>query len=110
MSKHTPGPWFIDGLDISPKCDDELSICAVQRVDVGGAKGWFHGDVTAANAYLIAASPYLLEDLIDAAAQLRTYEALHRAKGTEESTTKAEVNAALASRFEATIARARGEA
>lgn len=61
-------------------------------------------------AQLLAAAPELLADLIDAAAQLRTYEALHRAKGTDDSTAKAEVNAALAARFEATIARARGEA
>jgi hypothetical protein len=48
----------------------------------------------------------LLADLREAAATLRRYEALHRAKGTDDSTAKAEVNAALASRFEATIANA----
>ena len=58
------------------------------------------------DAKLIAAAPDLLNDLIDAAAQLRAYEILHRAKGTDDSTAKAEVNAALASRFEATIAKA----
>lgn len=47
----------------------------------------------------------LIADLIDAAAQLRAYEILHRAKGTAESTVKAEVNAKLAARFEATIAK-----
>jgi hypothetical protein len=46
----------------------------------------------------------LLADLREAAATLRRYEALHRAKGTDDSTAKAEVNAALASHFEATIA------
>lgn len=50
--------------------------------------------------------PVLLADLTEAAAILRKYEAYHRAKGTEESTAKAEVNAELAGRFEATIARA----
>lgn len=45
-------------------------------------------------------------DLKEAAATLRRYETLHRAKGTAESTEKAEVNAALATRFEATIAKA----
>lgn len=50
--------------------------------------------------------PVLLEDLQLAATTLRHYEKLHRAKNTEESTAKADVNAALATRFEATIARA----
>ena len=50
------------------------------------------------------ANEALLADLIDAAATLRRYEALHRSKGTEESTAKAEVNAELATRFEATVA------
>jgi hypothetical protein len=47
----------------------------------------------------------LLTDLQAAATTLRRYEELHRAKGTDESTAKAEVNAALASRFESTIAK-----
>ncbi len=48
----------------------------------------------------------LIADLTEAATTLRRYETLHRAKGTAESTEKAEVNAALATRFEATIAKA----
>jgi len=52
------------------------------------------------------ANEALLADLREAAATLRGYEALHRAKGTNDSTAKAEVNAALAARFEATIAKA----
>lgn len=52
----------------------------------------------------------LLADLTDAAAQLRKYETLHRAKNTPDSLEKAEVNAALAARFEATIAAAVGGA
>lgn len=48
----------------------------------------------------------LLDDLREAAATLRRYEELHRAKGTDDSTAKAEVNAALATRFESTIAKA----
>ena len=47
----------------------------------------------------------LKEDLQLAAETLRKYEALHRAKGTTESDAKAEVNAALATRFEATLAK-----
>jgi hypothetical protein len=50
------------------------------------------------------ANETLLADLIEAAATLRRYEALHRSKCTDESTAKAEVNAALATRFEATVA------
>lgn len=47
----------------------------------------------------------LKEDLKLAAVTLRHYETLHRAKGTAESDAKAEVNAALATRFEATLAK-----
>lgn len=53
-----------------------------------------------------ALSEELLADLQEAASTLRRYETLHRAKGTAESTEKAEVNAGLASRFEQTIAKA----
>lgn len=46
----------------------------------------------------------LAADLTQAASTLRRYETQHRAKGTAESSEKAEVNAALATRFEATLA------
>lgn len=52
---------------------------------------------------LYDAAPQLLGDLMAAAAQFRIYEALHRAKGTEDSIQKAEVNKELADQFEATI-------
>jgi hypothetical protein len=58
------------------------------------------------DARLVSAAPELLDDLREAAATLRHYEALHRAKGTDDSIMKAEANAALAARFEATIAKA----
>lgn len=48
----------------------------------------------------------LIDDLRTAATTLRRYEALHRAKGTEDSLAKAKVNEALAARFEATLDRA----
>lgn len=48
----------------------------------------------------------LLADLKVAAAQFRHYEELHRAKGTEDSFKKAEVNNQLATRFEVTIKKA----
>lgn len=57
-------------------------------------------------AALRAKNVALTADLTVAAATLRRYETLHRAKGTADSTAKAEVNAELAARFEATIARA----
>lgn len=62
------------------------------------------------DARLIEQAPTLLADLVDAAALLRRYEELHRAKGTEDSNKKADVNAAMTSRFERTIAAARGVA
>lgn len=62
-----------------------------------------------ADACLIAAAPRMYDSLEAAAAQMRKYEVLHRAKGTPESTEKAEVNAALAARLERDMAFARGE-
>lgn len=47
----------------------------------------------------------LRADLVEAASVLRRYETYHRDKGTEESIRKAEVNAALATRFELTLGR-----
>lgn len=51
----------------------------------------------------------LRANLVEAAAILRKYEAYHRSKGAAESIEKAEVNAELAGRFEATIAMANTE-
>ena len=106
-AKHTPGPWgAIGNLVRSPMHQPEGLPRGVQIVEC--RDGYFlpHTEEAKANARLIAAAPELLSDLREAAATLRRYEALHRAKGTEDSTAKAEVNAALASRFEATIAKA----
>lgn len=104
--KHTPGPWEYLG-------DPEERECRVrQAISVRRGNGYLselticESVSSEANAKLIAAAPDLLNDLQEAAATLRRYEALHRAKGTEDSTAKAEVNAALAARFEATIAKA----
>lgn len=101
--KHTPGPW-------------STKKAAEGNVEVIGPKGecladsWCFDlefvDEADHNGKLMAASVDLLNDLIDAAAQLRKYEALHRAKGTPDSLAKAEVNADLALRFEQTIAKA----
>jgi hypothetical protein len=104
--KHTPGPWEHLG---NPE-DDECRVRQTASVRMGDgycAERTICQEVSSmGNAKLIAAAPDLLNDLIDAAAQLRAYEVLHRAKGTDDSTAKAEVNAALATRFEATIAKA----
>lgn len=48
----------------------------------------------------------LVNDLTDAAQTFRHYERLHRAKETEDGLLKAEANAALAGRLEASIKRA----
>ena len=66
-------------------------------------------DAQAALAAKDAEIAQLTADLTEVASTLRRYEKLHRAKGTAESTEKAEVNAALAARFEATIAKESGK-
>lgn len=104
MSKFTPGPWCVDN------SRHEGSINRIQPFShIGMVSNFLHDHSSRAeneaNAKLIAAAPEMLADLVEAAATLRRYEALHRAKGTDDSTAKAEVNAALASRFEATIAK-----
>lgn len=105
--KHTPGPWNIGPID--PNGWN----CVVAPGGVEVATIWVSPDLSdiddatsTANAHLMAAAPEMLADLCEAAATLRRYEALHRAKNTEDSLSKAEVNAALAARFEATIAKA----
>lgn len=107
---HTPGPWSFDTSDRTILGEDKsLAITTVDCFDRGGNKGFFFGQESEANARLIAAAPELLADLQEAASTLRRYEVLHRAKGTEDSTEKAEVNAALAARFESIIAKALGK-
>ncbi|MGY3014709.1 hypothetical protein ACVWZ5_000214 [Pseudomonas sp. TE6283] len=119
--KHTPGPWEVlnetevftglgadsgDGVKALPSdgwmiadCGDAMTFTEVGLVELSM-------DLRRANARLIAQAPNLLVDLVEAAAQLRKYETLHRAKGTADSLAKAEVNAELASRFERAIAAA----
>ena len=117
--KHTPGPWEVlnetevftglgadsgDGVKALPSDGWMIADCGgcVTFSEAGPAE--LSLDLRRANAKLIAAAPAVLADLVDAAAQLRKYETLHRAKGTEDSLAKAKVNAELASRFEQTIA------
>ncbi|MCE0850681.1 hypothetical protein LU689_12245 [Pseudomonas asiatica] len=119
--KHTPGPWEVlnetdvftalgaesgDGVKALPSDGWMIADCgsSVTFSEAGAAE--LSLDLRRANARLIAAAPAMLADLVDAAATLRRYEALHRAKGTADSLVKAEVNAKLASRFEQTITQA----
>ncbi len=97
--KHTPKPW-----KYGVRKDGSIWL-SLGNPELGAH---YQGDLVAteADAKLIAAAPDLLADLQEAATTLRRYEALHRAKGTDDSTAKAEVNAALAALFEATIAKA----
>lgn len=115
QSKHTPGPWWSpDGKTIKQDYRPltEVGGCIIAGVMGGSTSGPYFIEVDEevdANTRLIAAAPDLLDGLILASTQLRKYETLHRAKGTYDSIAKAEVNAQLAARFEATIAKARGE-
>lgn len=108
--KHTPGPWYAlpgrHNISIRHKTGDS----SLPMITVASVKGHFpeccpYGS-SKANVLLILAAPDLLSDLRDAAAVLRRYESLHRAKGTTESEAKADANARLAARFETTIAKA----
>ena len=108
---HTPGKWvFGDWVNNKRKKVDGAGWIEVWTVSKNGEKSLpfvscRHQDEFA-NARLIAAAPDLLSDLRKAATTLRQYERLHRAKNTDESTAKANVNATLAARFEVTIAKA----
>lgn len=102
---YTQGPWIVVG---ELRDEDEV-ICDLvnQTWVVKGHRlplGHWRDD-----ARLISSVHDLLAQLKTAAKTLRKYEELHRAKGTEESTAKAEVNAELAKRFEESIYKATGE-
>lgn len=60
-------------------------------------------------ADLFAAAPDLLEALKIAAERFRTYERLHRAKGTDEARDKAISNGDMAALCEAAITKAKGQ-
>lgn len=103
--KHTPGPWRLDGVEVSPESDSANLIAHVYAVDRQSKNVWFRGPQSEANARLIAQAPTLLADLTDAAGHLRNAAKLLAATGNP---CQADVNAALAARFEATIAAATG--
>lgn len=58
MSKHTPGPWLLDGLKVRPAVWDGVVIAEVR------SGLWEESE---ANARLIASAPMLLELLQDLA-------------------------------------------
>lgn len=64
MSGHTRKGWAVepDGGNLMVSTD-LLEICTIQPVDRGGAKSFYVGNETIANARLIAAAPDLLEAL-----------------------------------------------
>lgn len=99
----TPGPWAVHRR--MKDCVTFVGRHGEENLFLQNVDGYFACQGPA-DARLISAAPDLMADLIVAAATLRRYEQSHRAKGTDDSTAKAEVNAALALRFEATIAKA----
>ena len=102
MKKHTPGPWVARPVQ-NPSLKDHTGYAIDYNDDQEQVVDFVYEQ---ADAVLIAAAPMLLNDLIDAAAQLRAYALLQRAKGTPDSLAKAKVNTDLASRFERTIDKA----
>lgn len=61
------------------------------------------------DARLIAAAPELYEALKAAAITFRTYESIHRDKGTPDRNAKADANRIMAEQCERALAKARGE-
>jgi len=54
MSKFTPGPW---GIEKSSVITEELEICDISYCDKNGSGKWIFGELSQANARLIAAAP-----------------------------------------------------
>ena len=109
-AQHTPGPHNVvritdeDGRHFLVTAPNG---CPLAKLEHCAEDKW--------NATLFAAAESMLADLSVAATTLRRYEALHRAKAEAasacaaiDSLKKAEANAELAARFEATIAMATG--
>lgn len=106
-AKYTEGPWSVGG----KYAQKTVLLNAIgESIASGGNNRAVVGAELEASLLLASFAPQMLTDLQEAAKTLRHYEALHRAKNTEESTKKADVNAALAARFEATITKATGGA
>jgi hypothetical protein len=64
MSKHTPGPWFVDGVAISSEAVTDLAILNMANVRYSwGGSDFATRSHREANAHLIAAAPELLAEL-----------------------------------------------
>lgn len=118
----TPGPWEYRAFETEKGVVFDINNTQTETGGVDVAYTYSHEG----NARLIAAAPELLADLQQAAQILRKYEALHLEKASydkeaaqilrkykalhleKSSYEKAKVNADLAARFEATIAKATG--
>lgn len=61
MSKHTPGPWVVDGDVIRGDQQRNGSISVASMLDVSYPYGRRAGESKHANAHLLAAAPELLE-------------------------------------------------
>ncbi|WP_110970820.1 hypothetical protein [Pseudomonas huaxiensis] len=106
--RETPGKWFFGPRSQANARRIVACVNACAGIDTGGLEQMpkTSEPIVTRIQRLTIQRGELLADLIDAAAQLRAYEILHRAKGTADSLAKAEVNAGLAARFEQTIAKA----
>ena len=61
MSKHTPGPWVVDGDVIRGDWQRNGSISVASMLDISYPYGRRAGESKHANAHLMAAAPELLE-------------------------------------------------
>lgn len=84
VTKHTPGPWFIDGNVIRGDKQRNGSISIACTLNIAYPYGRWSGESEQANARLIAAAPELLEALQDMVDYYGTasasVEALHKAR------------------------------
>lgn len=99
MSKHTPGPWYFDKPDccVGPIADKTIGVAAIMRCD-GDSEKYLFGEISGANANLIAAAPDLLEALeslavdyhrkdglgFDLLASTKMFAAIRKAKGESQ--------------------------
>ena len=68
---YTPGPWWVDGTDITT--DDNQCLAVVRRPKIDDDGGYFTNDSVASNARLIARAPDLADLLQDCADWLGRY-------------------------------------
>jgi len=126
MSKHTPGPWYVEeherqrwnspttptrGVVTQAEHHGSWTVYLIGEVSYPtSAQGSVGALERLANAHLIAAAPELLADLKDAADTFRKYAEGHLKKGTPEGNAKARANFEKAARYERTIGKSGGRA